>query len=457
MAAIPLACATAVETSGADGAVGAGGASSANSSASGTGGKGPLPCQSAVECAALADTCNLGACVNGTCVKAPANELGGCSDGKFCTQNDSCHGGVCQGTPTLCPPSDACHLAACNVAQDKCVEVPGNDGAQCDDSDPCTLAGTCSSGACSPGPPINCSVLDDICGQGVCDPQQGCVKKPKNDGTPCDDKLYCTINDQCTNGLCAGQPNPCAPPGDVCLVGTCSEAQKTCVAVPGNDGVACDDKNACTAGEKCAAGKCVGGLPTNQGGACDDHDACTTVDSCNNGLCVGGAPISQCGGGDGCCPAGCTLLNDPDCVPACCGDNQNPFPPANNCFQGAAWIAWEYIPACSFNLTRLELHTDQGSVALLDTVNNLPGSTLFQGMLGAPDPQGWEGANVAPKIALIGGQKYWIAEAVGQCSIASQGVGPTYYASFTTLAGPWQGPYGGNTNIWTSHVVGECP
>src|SRR5262249_35528976 len=161
-----------------------------------------------------------------------------------------------------------------------------------------------------------------------------------------------------------------------------------------------------------------------------------------------------CVGGDGCCPAGCTMANDADCVPACCGDNQNPFPPANNCGQGAAWIAWQYIPGCSFNVTRIELHTGPGSVALLaDGANGQPGAVLFQGMLGPPDPMGWEGADVVPKIALTGGQTYWIAEAVGPCSTATQGVMQPYWGSFNTLNGPWSGPF--MQHNWTSHVIGE--
>src|SRR5262249_59496402 len=191
----------------------------------------------------------------------PANELSGCDDGKFCTSNDSCHSGVCQGTATYCTPSDPCHIASCDVAADKCVETPGNDGAQCDDMDACTLAGTCSGGACLKGPPVDCSILDTICGMGVCDPQSGCMVQPKNDGTPCDDGLYCTINDKCMGGACKGQPNTCAAPGDVCMIGNCDEVLKKCTAVPGNDGAPCDDKNACTTGETCSAGKCGGGVP----------------------------------------------------------------------------------------------------------------------------------------------------------------------------------------------------
>jgi hypothetical protein len=59
---------------------------------------------------------------------------------------------------------------------------------------------------------------------------------PSKDGTKCDDGLYCTVNDVCKGGQCGGDPNTCAPPGDVCLIGTCDEGQKKCVAVPGNDG-----------------------------------------------------------------------------------------------------------------------------------------------------------------------------------------------------------------------------
>jgi hypothetical protein len=323
------------------------------------------------------------------------------------------------------------------------------------DDDACTLTSTCAGGACQPGQPVDCSFLDDTCSVGYCDNQIGCKVMPKNDGAPCDDMLYCTVNDHCVGGQCKGDPKPCVPPGDPCKTGVCNEATDTCIIVPGNDGAACDDKNACTQGETCSSGTCGNGQPANAGGACDDHDACTTVDTCNaNGQCVGGSPILQCVNGDGCCAAGCTQANDVDCVPACCGDEQNPSPPSNNCFQGAVWIAWQYTPSCGFNTTRIELHTDGPSVALLSSANGLPGATLFQGPLGPSDPQGWKGADINPPIALTGGQLYWIVEAAGLCSIADVGVTPTYYAA-PTLNGPWDGPYVGHH--WTSRVKGECP
>jgi hypothetical protein len=159
----------------------------------------------------------------------------------------------------------------------------------------------------------DCSFLDGTCSIGVCDPQIGCVTQPKNDGASCDDGLFCTVLDACQAGQCKGQSNNCAAPGDVCHVGQCDEASHACVAVPDNNGLACDDGNACTTGEKCAAGACTGGVAANGGGACDDGDACTTVDTCSNGVCVGAGAISACVSGDGCCPAGCAAQADGDC------------------------------------------------------------------------------------------------------------------------------------------------
>ena len=176
------------------------------------------------------------------------------------------------------------------------------------------LSTLCSAGVCNPGGMVDCTFLDGTCSKGFCDPQLGCKVMPLADGAPCDDNLFCTINDVCNNGVCAGAPNPCADPvDDICMIGSCNEASKSCTAVPGNDGMLCDDKNLCTQGEKCSAGKCINGQPANNGVACDDANACTGGTTCTNGQC--GNPqsqILQCINGDACCPAGCQG-NDSDC------------------------------------------------------------------------------------------------------------------------------------------------
>lgn len=322
LAALAGGCATGIETSGntggndttsASGTGGTGGHVDPTSSVVSSSNTGMGPCVFDTDCPANGDPCTEPTCINGECKTKSANDGATCEDGDWCTDGDTCLDGTClSGNAKYCPPPDTCQVGVCDPVAKNCGSAPGNDGAQCDDNDPCTSWGVCSAGTCSKGSPIDCSFLDGICADGVCDPQIGCTQQPKNDGAPCDDSLFCTINDVCTGGVCSGVPNTCAAPGDVCLIGSCDEAQNKCTAVPGNNGAACDDKNLCTTGEICTNGTCGGGAPTNQGGACDDGNTCTAGDTCANGVCQG-TTITQCINGDGCCPSGCTLQDDDDC------------------------------------------------------------------------------------------------------------------------------------------------
>ena len=270
-------------TGGAGGSGGAGGATTTSSTSTTT------ACISAADCAYLSGPCVVGTCINGSCTTTPGNENAACDDGLYCTNGDSCHNGVCVGgPPSSCPGLDACHVGVCDEATKSCKQQPGNNGAQCDDGDACTYFGTCSNGACAKGPPIDCSFFDDICTIGVCIPGTGCTSEPKNDGFPCDDGLFCTMNDVCSNGLCTGgAPMQCAPPGG-CFVGSCDEANDTCTSVAGNDGTACDDGSPCTANTTCVAGVCTNGTPQNDGAACDDGTSCTMGETCSAGACTGG-------------------------------------------------------------------------------------------------------------------------------------------------------------------------
>ncbi len=325
------------------GSGGAGGEGTTTSSSSSSSSSGSGGCNKAEDCVAFSDACNTGACINGTCGKLAANDGTSCDDGVECTVNTTCQSGVCTGgTLKPCTSQTPCMVGMCDTTTDQCVEVPGANGSPCVDNDACTLTGTCNNGTCVPGGMIDCSFLNGPCAQGFCDPQVGCkvmplaegsacplgnpnpcatgqctmgmcTPMPVNNGMPCDDGLFCTINDSCQAGQCTGSPNPCTPQGaDVCQVGSCNEAANTCTSVPGNNGAACNDNNACTMGETCSNGACNGGVPANQGGACDDGNTCTTNDACNNGACAGVA-ITQCISNDGCCPSGCTFNNDNDC------------------------------------------------------------------------------------------------------------------------------------------------
>jgi hypothetical protein len=303
----PIGCASGVSrqgsTSAGEGAGGSGGSG-------GEGGAGH--CFDADDCAAFSDSCNVGTCINAVCQKVPANESGACDDGKQCTTADHCEAGLCTGPLQACNAMMPCHVGYCDVATDACIEVAGNDGAGCVDDDPCALTSVCQGGSCVGAQPIDCSFLDTPCGFGACDSAVGCVAQAMNDGTSCDDGLFCTDQDVCGGAVCAGKPKACAQPNNACLTGTCNEVNNLCVTTIGNEGLACDDGNLCTQGETCTAGVCGGGAPANGGFACDDGDGCTSGTTCQGGLCANAAStISSCVDADACCPANCP--NDSDC------------------------------------------------------------------------------------------------------------------------------------------------
>lgn len=266
------------------GGAGGGGAGGAAGGAGGV----PETCDDGNDCSALNSPCTQGACQDGKCVTVPANDFKACDDGDPCTANDQCSQGTCVGVAKSCGAASPCHVKTCSPATGDCEETPGDDGAQCDDEDPCTYFGTCKNGTCQKGTMVDCSFLSGDCTVGFCDPVTGCTTKPTADGKPCDDGLFCTINESCSNGVCGGgSPQTCVQPGG-CFVGMCDELNNTCSSVPGNDGASCDDGSPCTASTTCSAGVCGGGVPANDGVACDDSTACTTGEFCSAGACGGG-------------------------------------------------------------------------------------------------------------------------------------------------------------------------
>ena len=104
------------------------------------------------------------------------------------------------------------------------------------------------------------------------------------DGTTCDDGLYCTVGDQCTAGVCGGSSRDCSGLNDQCNVGVCNEDSDQCEAdsTP-YEGLTCNDGLFCNVGETCQSGVCTGGSDRD----CGDSVGCT-VDSCDetNDQCV---------------------------------------------------------------------------------------------------------------------------------------------------------------------------
>jgi hypothetical protein len=222
-----------------------------------------------------------------------------CDDGNACTVGTICGASVCAGgSVKTCDDASVC-------TQDSCVPATGclftAAAGPCDDGSVCTSGDTCGGGNCLPGAATNCDD-EDACSSDVCDPVMGCQHKPLS-ATPCDDAVFCTVNDHCASGTCVGDANLCSD-DDVCTDDTCAGASchHAPNAVPCADGNACTndscdpksgcvylansltctDGNPCTVSDTCSAGTCAGVAK-----GCDDSNACTT-DSCDgaSGNCL---------------------------------------------------------------------------------------------------------------------------------------------------------------------------
>jgi len=244
-----------------------------------------------------------------------------------------------------------CQVSVCNEGQHRgtvgvCVVVPDEDGTPCDDGVFCTVEDSCQAGICEGGPENDCGMTPSQCMELYCDEQsQTCGEQAAPPGAPCQDPNdLCLKGATCMNGLCTGgTQEDCFffPVPDDCHVAECNPQTGNCEPVAGNEGQPCVDLNdLCTPGKTCAAGVCQGGAPLNcnhltqgcdlgvcdpntgtcttqsvgNGQPCDDLNMCTTGETCQNGSCSNGTPVTTCEmNGDGCCPSNCTAQNDLDC------------------------------------------------------------------------------------------------------------------------------------------------
>jgi hypothetical protein len=72
-----------------------------------------------------------------------------CSDGLFCNGAETCSGGFCQkGISINCSGGDQCNNAACNESVDSCVITPKANGTVCSDGLFCSLNDSCRAGSC---------------------------------------------------------------------------------------------------------------------------------------------------------------------------------------------------------------------------------------------------------------------------------------------------------------------
>ena len=281
------------------------------------------------------DECTSAKCVGGTCKVASKPDDLDCDDSDACTSGDKCKDGLCVGAAkTDCNDQNPCTQESC-VGTLGCKSTP-LDG-PCSDGDACSVADTCSAGACKAGQPKQC---DDgnPCTQDKCDAVSGaCAASPSD--AACSDGNACTAGDACKNGSCqAGSVTGCDDKNP-CTVDTCDASTGACQVLFNT--APCDDGDACSVGDSCASGTCKPGAEK----PCADSNTCTS-DSCNpqTGACVHAA-ISGCG--DGCSKAGDCKAGDV-CNEAACVSGKCAFLPTSaGCDDGDACTAGDQCEAGS--------------------------------------------------------------------------------------------------------------
>ncbi|MBX2802617.1 MAG: hypothetical protein KTR31_33365 [Myxococcales bacterium] len=231
--------------------------------------------------------CTIDQCTANSCNSLP-DDGAPCDDADPCTDADSCLGGSCQATPIADgQPCVDGQLGLCLAGA--CVDCIGD--LDCDDGNLCTTD-TCSGNACT--------ITND-------------------DGAACDDADPCTASDECLGGSCQATPiadgQPCVD-GEIglCFAGACVE----CITAAD-----CDDGNPCTA-DVCSGNVCSN--PNDNGAACDDGDACTQGDVCQNGACghtlvISCTALSDCHDVGVCNPATGICSNPTKALGASCDDD----------------------------------------------------------------------------------------------------------------------------------------
>jgi hypothetical protein len=175
----------------------------------------PIPCEASDNC--LVATCDAEL---GCTIERRGNDEP-CDDGDACTENEVCTDGACGGGQQIeCVEPDTCHLAGFCDSAVGCIHPERPDGALCSDGTFCTFNDTCADGVCI-GTPVVCVAPSQCLLAGTCNPVSGiCSTVRRADGSDCDDGNQCTNVDECALGVCVGS-DPIVFGGALCQDGVC--------------------------------------------------------------------------------------------------------------------------------------------------------------------------------------------------------------------------------------------
>jgi len=300
--------------------------------------------------------CLQGNCVAPTCgdgcVTSEAGEFceppneGGCDANCHypCTSDSDCHpdSEICNGeefcntTTHLCDrrnvpaqgsecgtnPRQICIAQVCqeSVCGDRFVDTGATPAEECDDGN------TNPDDGCKNDCTFTCHNDNDCLDSNICNGAETCnttthICQPgtnASDTTPCDDGLYCTINDHCNgSGTCVGGGDrDCSDSLSCTSNERCNEDTDACIFDINSgtcliDGVCYDDGDS-NPSNSCQECDNDGTSPDNPTGwtnrpntySCDDGQFCTINDHCDGGTCVGSSrtcsDISPCATGGVC-------------------------------------------------------------------------------------------------------------------------------------------------------------
>lgn len=133
-----------------------------------------------------------------------------CDDGIYCNGSEVCSGGYCEKNFDALPcggeGATVCKTTVCDEVQKACIVQDRPDGFYCGETSNLCFAGRqCMSGECVDADEKSCTELDSACSTGICNSTTGlCELKILNEGSKCDDGLFCTENETCSNGVCKG-------------------------------------------------------------------------------------------------------------------------------------------------------------------------------------------------------------------------------------------------------------
>lgn len=192
-----------------------------------------------------------------------------------CNRYRYCPPNLCLIEDVQCDPRHQCEApGSCDPEKGLCFYQNRDDGYPCNDDIFYTLNDSCQDGACVGIPDyclgynVSCIPLNPCLVDGACNPSTGrCTYSQLPDETPCDDGRMYTVQDMCQNGLCVGRPQDlCEQFGVVC------EAPNWCY-----DPGVCDPKTG-----TCSEATLAPGFRT-----CNDQDRTTYNDTCIEGVCMG--------------------------------------------------------------------------------------------------------------------------------------------------------------------------